>query len=93
MKKFQKHWIYGYEEVEDAYVFLDVQRRIEETIDDRIMEFDDNPSSELLVEIEERNDAYFFLCDYVELKYGEPSPLKLIPLLPPMSLCCIILQS
>jgi hypothetical protein len=28
MKKFQKRWIYGYEEVEDAYVFLDVKRRI-----------------------------------------------------------------
>jgi hypothetical protein len=66
-----------------------------------IMEFDDNPSSDLLVEIEERKDAYFFLCDYIEEKYGEPSLLKLeddymkrlIPLLPPMSLCCIIFQN
>ena len=40
------------------------------------MEYDDNHSSDL-VEIEERNNAYFFLGDYVEEKYGEPYSLKL----------------
>jgi hypothetical protein len=48
-----------------------------ERINDLMMEYDDNPSSDLLVEIKERKDAYFFLCDYVEEKYGEPSLLKL----------------
>jgi hypothetical protein len=28
MKRFQKRWIYGYEEVEDAYVFLDIKDKI-----------------------------------------------------------------
>jgi hypothetical protein len=42
-----------------------------------MMEYDDNPSSDLLVEIEERKNAYFFLCDDIEAKYNEPSLLKI----------------
>jgi hypothetical protein len=41
------------------------------------MEYNDNAPIDLLVEIEKRKDAYFFLCDYIEAKYGEPSLLKL----------------
>jgi hypothetical protein len=48
MKRFQKHWIYGYEEVEDYYFFHDVLRRIGDKIDNLMMEYDDNPSSDLL---------------------------------------------
>lgn len=77
LKTFQKNWICGYEKVDGAYVFLDVQRRIEGNINDLIMEFDDNISSELLVEIKEIKDAYLFLCDHVEEKYGDPYTLKL----------------
>jgi hypothetical protein len=76
MKKFQRHWIYGYEEVEDACIFLDIQDKIGENINDLMMKYDDNPSSDLLVEIEERKNAYFFLGDSVEEKYGDPSLLK-----------------
>lgn len=41
-----------------------------------IMEFDNNPSNELM-EIDKIKVAYFFLCHYVENKYGEPSTIKL----------------
>jgi hypothetical protein len=58
-------------------VLFDIQDRIEEKINYIMMEYDDNPSSDLLVEIEERKDAYFFSCYCIEAKYGEPSPLKL----------------
>ena len=56
MKKFQRNWIYGYERVEDACVFLDIQDKIGEKINDLKMEYDDNPSSDL-AETEERKNA------------------------------------
>ena len=42
-----------------------------------MMDCDDNPPSDVLVKIEERKNAYFFLCDYIEAKYGEPYTLNL----------------
>jgi hypothetical protein len=32
LKRYQKRWIYGYEEVEDSHVFLDMLRRMIEKI-------------------------------------------------------------
>jgi len=51
MKRFQKHWIYGYEEVEDACIFLDIKDRLGERISDLMMEYEDNPSNDILMEI------------------------------------------
>jgi len=76
MKRFQKHWIYGYEEVEDACIFLDIRDRLGERISDLMMKYDDNPSSDILVKIKERKDAFCFLCYYIDTKYWEPSLLK-----------------
>jgi hypothetical protein len=77
VKKSQRCWIYGYEEVDDACLFLDIQDKIVKKIDDLIMKYNDNAPIDLLMEIEKIKDAYFFLCDYIEAKYGEPSLVKL----------------
>jgi hypothetical protein len=64
---------YGYEEVEDSHVFLDLLRRMMEKINELVMECIDNPSNDLLAEINETRDACIFLCNYVKTKYCEPS--------------------
>jgi hypothetical protein len=51
MKRFQKDWIAGYEEVEDVQVFIGLQGRMLEKVDNLVIEYGECPSHDTLMEI------------------------------------------
>jgi len=57
-------------------VLVDIEDRIEENVINLEMEYDENPSNDIFVEIERRSDARVFLCDYIKEKYDETPPSK-----------------
>jgi hypothetical protein len=77
VKRFQKDWISGYEEVEDVQVLIDLQGRMLEKINDLVMEYGEHPSDDILPEIKEKMDALRFLVEYTQAQHLEPHMQRL----------------
>jgi len=66
VKRFQKDWISGYEEVEDVQVLIDLQGRMLEKANDLVMEYGEHPPDDILLEIKEKMVALRFLEEYTQ---------------------------
>jgi hypothetical protein len=72
MKRFQKDWIPGYEEVEYVQVFIDLQGKMLEKDDHLVIEYGEHRSHDTLMEIKEKMDAVNFLTEFIRTNYHEP---------------------